>query len=76
MEQYIKIKDFPSYEVSNLGNIRNLKGKILSPTPDQKGYLMVCLRKDGKSYTKRLARLVAISFISNPLNKSQVNRER
>ena len=32
MEEYKFIKDFPNYEVSNLGNVRNIKtGKILKP---------------------------------------------
>lgn len=73
MEQYIKIKDFPDYEVSDHGNVRNKKGKILISAPDQKGYLMVGLRKENKTYTKRVARLVAISFIPNPENKKYVN---
>lgn len=75
MEQYIKIKDFPSYEVSDLGNVRNLKGRVLVPAPDQKGYLMIGLRKEGKTYTKRLARIVANHFIPNPLNKPQINHK-
>lgn len=75
MENYKQITDFPDYQVSDYGNIKGKSGKILKPASDQKGYLMVGLRKNGKTYTKRLARLVAIEFIPNPLNKAQVNHK-
>jgi hypothetical protein len=38
-----------------------------------KGYCSVSLCKENKSSTKRICRLVAIAFIPNPKNKSQVN---
>lgn len=75
MENYKQITGFPDYQVSDYGNIKGKLGKILKPASDQKGYLMVGLRKGGKTYTKRLARLVAIEFIPNPLNKAQVNHK-
>ena len=66
------IDDFPSYEVSDQGRIRNKKnGHILSPVPDKGGYLRIHLGKD--TVTKRIHRLVAIAFIPNVENKSQVN---
>lgn len=75
MENYKQIPQFPEYELSDLGNVRNKKGKVLSATKDQKGYRMVCLRKDGKSHTKRISKMVGILFVPNPNNKSQVNHK-
>ena len=66
------IDDFPSYEVSDQGRVRNKKtGHILSPVPDKDGYLRIHLGKD--TVTKRIHRLVAVAFIPNVENKSQVN---
>lgn len=57
------------YEVSNLGNIRNSWGEVLSQYNHQKGYRKIALR--GKKYF--IHRLVGIAFISNPENKPQIN---
>lgn len=38
-----------------------------------KGYKQVRLRKDGKTYTYSVHRLVAFTFISNPVNKPCIN---
>ena len=67
------------YEVSNygrvksLGNDRTKKEKILKPGKDDRGYLLVYLYKDGKRFNKKVSRLVAEAFISNPKNKRTVN---
>lgn len=81
-------KDIPNYEnlyqVSNLGNVRCLcfgsrnikksnKIKLLHPTPSNHGYYKVELYKEGKSKMFYVHRIVAIVFIPNPYNKSQVN---
>ena len=63
------INDFPMYEVSDQGNIRNIKtGRIRKPQQNWSGYQMVTLRKDNKTYTKQLHRQVAIAFIPNSEN--------
>jgi len=74
MEEYKQIIDFENYEVSNLGNVRNIKtGKILKPRIDRDGYYQVCLCKDKKKKTPKIHRLVAESFIENPENKPCVD---
>ena len=73
-------KDIPYYEgiyqVSNKGNIKSFKCgkiKILKPFKSKDGYLSVKLTKNKKEKTLRVHRLVAQTFIPNPLNKLEVN---
>lgn len=47
--------------------------KILKPVCDKDGYLILSLCKNGKAYTHRVHRLVAIHFIPNIDNKPEVN---
>lgn len=73
MEIWKIIDEFPNYQISNLGNIKNSKGKILKPHANKKGYLYVCLSKKCKLHNCQIHRLVAKAFIENPLNKPCVN---
>jgi hypothetical protein len=74
IEQYKIIKDFPTYEVSNFGNIKNKKtGRILKPQIDTHGYYKVNLYKDRISFNKKIHQLVAEAFLINPLNKPFVD---
>lgn len=60
VEEWRTIEDYPNYEVSNLGEVRNIKkGNLLTPYPNTKGYLYVTL---GKGNHKRIHRLVASAF--------------
>ena len=52
---------------------RSVKEKILNYSKSNRGYLQVCLTKNGKSKTFLVHRLVAKTFIENVYNKSQVN---
>ena len=63
------------YEVSNLGNVRNAKGRMLNPFPIHQGYLVVDLCHDWKKTHNRLNRIVAEAFIPNPENKTEVNHK-
>ena len=65
------ILDFPNYEVSNKGDVRNKRtGKILSPWDDGKGYLKVELN----GHALRVHRLVAKAFLDNECkDKFEVN---
>ena len=54
---------------------RLIKGKILSTTLNNKGYKCVSLHKNGKIKTFTIHRLVALSFIPNPNNYSDVNHK-
>ena len=77
------------YEVSNYGRVRRLEGmvlnkkggltkvagRVLTIIVDSGGYLAVTLTKDGKRKRKLIHRLVAETFIPNPLNKPIVNHK-
>lgn len=61
------------YEVSNLGKVKRLKQqnssrntRLLGPTSDGRGYLLVTLYKDNTRTTIRVHRLVALAFLGKP----------
>lgn len=49
--------------------------KVIKPRTDRAGYATVRLFKDGKTSTCYLHRLIAQSFIPNPVNKSFINHK-
>lgn len=71
------IVGYDGYEVSNFGRVKSFKryldGRIMNPTPDTKGYLHLCLRRDNKVTIHKVHRLVAQAFIPNPESKPEVN---
>lgn len=69
MEKFIQIKEYPNYEISDLGNIRNIKTKrLLKSKTSKRKYVLINLSKNNKQYTLLLHRLVALTHISNPEN--------
>jgi len=75
MEIWKEIKDYEGlYWVSNLGQVKNKKGKILIPEI-RSGYYSVNLCKNGKRVHFRIHRLVAEAFINNPKKLPQVNHK-
>ena len=74
MEDWIQIKEFPKYEVSNLGNIRNRQRNTPVTTKKKKnGYPHVGLYKNGKRINKYVHRLVAENFCNNGDKTLEVN---
>jgi hypothetical protein len=89
MEIWKDIKGYEGqYQVSNLGMVRSItrktnygnnhngsyKGVLLKPQNNHGGYLQVKLSNGkNKSKTKTIHRLVAMTFIDNPLKKPCVN---
>lgn len=69
------------YQVSNLGRVKSLgnnktkKEKIMKPSVNKSGYLLICLSKNGYIKNYFLHRLVAQAFIQNPNNLAQVNHK-
>ena len=75
-------KDIQGYEglyrVSNLGRVKSFhkaKEHILSPGKDKDGYFQVQLYKNGINKMRKVHRLVAQAFISNPNNLPQINHK-
>ena len=62
------------YQVSSLGRVRSFHkdGRVLKPG-SKEGYLFVNLYRKGNVKNCKIHRLVAAAFISNPLNKPEVN---
>lgn len=66
------------YMVSNLGRVKSLKNNkelIRKPRITQYGYKAVNLYKNGKKTCKEIHRLVAETFIPNPLDYPVVNHK-
>ena len=65
MEIWKDIKEYPGYQVSNLGQIKSFKqskeGRILKPKISA-GYAGIDFRKDGKSYYGLVHRIVLSTF--------------
>ena len=73
-ELWKKVNDFPNYEISNYGKVRNSKtSKELSLLKGKNNYLSVCLYYKGKGKRLYVHRLVAIAFLENPEGKPQVD---
>jgi hypothetical protein len=88
-EQWKSIINYPNYEISNLGNCRNIIAKIKGSSHNPYKNLKACINKSGyKQYdlvrydengikiTKKsllVHRLIAIHFIPNIENKLQVD---
>lgn len=66
------------YKVSDQGRVYskrrpNTKGGLLRPRKDKNGYVTVMLFKNRESLNHKIHRLVALTFLSNPDNKPEVN---
>lgn len=71
---WVTITDFPNYEVSDAGEVRNSKtGKLKKSCLTNKGYYRIELRNDTTCKHYSVHRLVAQHFIENPENKPQVD---
>ena len=68
-----RVDDYPGYEVSSMGRVRNIRtGYILKTYDDGRGYLRVKLHRGNC----RVHILVAKAFVPNPDNKPIVNHKR
>lgn len=63
------------YLVSNYGRVEGMKRGLLKQRIDADGYMMVTVGINEKRTAIRVHRLVAIAFITNIDNKSEVNHK-
>jgi len=68
------IKDYPNYAVSKDGNVYNIKtNRCLKKVKISSGYHQVYLYKNKISKSLLVHRLIAMTYLPNKLNKSDVN---
>ena len=64
------------YEVSSEGRVKRVKdgaNNILKPYPNKKGYLGVDLCDCGRRWSAKIHRLIALTFIPNPMGYLEIN---
>lgn len=72
--QWKTIPDYPNYECSTAGEIRNrLTKHLLKQSINQKGYKQICISVNGIRKIIFPHRIVALTFIENKDNKQCVN---
>ena len=74
------MRDIPGYEglyaATSCGKIYSYRAKkFLKPRKDRDGYLLINLYKDNKMKTYLVHRLIAATYLDNPLNLPQVNHK-
>src|SRR4051794_10511209 len=80
-EKWLPVCGFEGlYEVSSFGRVRSLArpyctGKIRTPTNEHFGYFRIDLWKNSKRTPKKIHRIVAETFLPNPLHKREVNHK-
>ena len=66
MENWRSIDEYENYEISDHGNVKNIKtNKMLKPRVNSNGYYIINLSKDGIISTLKIHRLVAQAFLTN-----------
>ena len=79
-KQDIELKDIPGFEglyaISRNGDVYSYKTKkFFNPSTTKDGYLKVALRSNNKAYYYRVHKLVAMTYLDNPDNLSEVNHK-
>lgn len=74
-ESWMEIEEFPNYQVSDRGRIRNIKtGKNLNPSLSKlNGYLRVNLCRDDGCHTKTVHGLVVAAFVGRTPDGLEIN---
>lgn len=60
-EIWLPVVGFDGYQVSSYGRVRGVRGRLLKPHPNY-GYPLVKLSKNGRSFARRIYRLVCEAF--------------
>lgn len=75
MEIFKDIKGYPNYQISNKGRVWNVRTqRMLKPSQKENGYYQINLVAiNGKRKKEYIHRLIALTFIDNPNNYTEVN---
>lgn len=74
MEIYKAINGYSNYEISNMGNVKNIKtGRVLKSGLSGTGYIIIRLCKNNKATNHYIHKLVANAFLDNPDGKTCVD---
>lgn len=72
----VPIKDYENYyEISNLGRVKSIRKNLIIKASNCRGYLIVHFSINGVVKNFSIHRLVALAFIPNPNNLSDVNHK-
>lgn len=52
---------------------QKITGKLISPTLGSRGYMVICLSKNGKQKVHTIHRLIAKTFLDNPFSLPEVD---
>jgi hypothetical protein len=74
-ETWKTITDYPNYNISNYGNVKNIITNKPLRASEKGGYKCISLKQNGNHKSFKIHRLVALAFIDNPENKSDVNHK-
>ena len=74
-ETWKTITDYPNYNISNYGNVKNIITNKPLRSSEKGGYICISLNQNGNRKSFKIHRLVALAFIDNPENKSDVNHK-
>ncbi len=76
MKTYKVIKEFPKYEISEDGHVRNIKTKTTKYVIlNKQGYYQIQFKKGGKTFCRKIHRLVAECFLEEPSEAIRLEAE-
>jgi len=71
---YKIFEDYDDYRIYENGDVFNVKkNKLMTKYDDGRGYLFVCIYKNGKQRDIKVSRLMGLLFIDNPENKPTID---
>ena len=76
IEWIVEMREYPGYFISTKGRIFSEKYNERlekKPSDNGKGYLYVCLMKEGKQYSKKIHRLVGETFLEKVEGKLEID---